>query len=314
MSKESSPASEVSIALNADFPTSITPKAPMPGEKIGFKLNKLEALGLVSFHENRRTKPSSNPSSATASSFNSWASISTYATSISSNPASNPAISGIGDYGRDPQINRQDMVGIKKDVVGIKKESPQPCREEDTNHTKGHSSMSMSLKLSSCHQTTTVRARRAGDEASESLPSESPRSDASSVVTETSLAERKSRMIDNAVLEVTRRIRAMFIQVRGGTDSSTSGVNGASGLSKGPHRKTTATVSENKKRKIDDRDACDSGDEDEDAQNNLQGMNPLDTKEANPGYACPYFKCNPAMYKSVRTCPGPGWPNVHRVK
>ncbi|KAK4185811.1 hypothetical protein QBC35DRAFT_296604 [Podospora australis] len=31
-------------------------------------------------------------------------------------------------------------------------------------------------------------------------------------------------------------------------------------------------------------------------------------------YACPFYKHNPTKYKHVKTCCGPGWPSVHRVK
>ncbi len=33
-----------------------------------------------------------------------------------------------------------------------------------------------------------------------------------------------------------------------------------------------------------------------------------------PKFACPYFKYNPAKYKSWGLCPGPGWSDIHRVK
>ena len=31
-------------------------------------------------------------------------------------------------------------------------------------------------------------------------------------------------------------------------------------------------------------------------------------------YACPYFKRKPQRYKQRRSCAGPGWPDIHRVK
>lgn len=31
-------------------------------------------------------------------------------------------------------------------------------------------------------------------------------------------------------------------------------------------------------------------------------------------YACPFCKHDPARYKNVKTCCGPGWDDVHRVK
>jgi hypothetical protein len=30
--------------------------------------------------------------------------------------------------------------------------------------------------------------------------------------------------------------------------------------------------------------------------------------------ACPFFKRNPRGYTGWRSCPGPGWLSVHRVK
>jgi hypothetical protein len=36
--------------------------------------------------------------------------------------------------------------------------------------------------------------------------------------------------------------------------------------------------------------------------------------QASLGLACPYFKRNPQKYRSHRTCVGPGWGSVHRVK
>lgn len=37
-------------------------------------------------------------------------------------------------------------------------------------------------------------------------------------------------------------------------------------------------------------------------------------KEAEKRFACPYYKNNPAKFRQKRTCCGPGWPTVHRVK
>ncbi|OCL14041.1 hypothetical protein AOQ84DRAFT_66745 [Glonium stellatum] len=31
-------------------------------------------------------------------------------------------------------------------------------------------------------------------------------------------------------------------------------------------------------------------------------------------FACPYFKRSPRKYQKVRSCPGPGWITVHRLK
>ncbi|GAB1316411.1 hypothetical protein MFIFM68171_06621 [Madurella fahalii] len=154
----------------------------------------------------------------------------------------------------------------------------------------------------------------AGEETGDSLLSQTPRSDDSSVLTETFLDERKARMIDRIVLEVTKRIKAIFFQVRGGIHPTATcpGQNGASALSEGS-KMTTLGVSNDRKRNRDDRDAGDSND-DEEETGNPKSKDPVNSKEENAGYACPYFKYNPAMYKRARNCPGPGWPSVRRVK
>lgn len=33
-----------------------------------------------------------------------------------------------------------------------------------------------------------------------------------------------------------------------------------------------------------------------------------------PHFACPFYSHDPAKYKAVKTCCGPGWTNVHRLK
>jgi hypothetical protein len=39
-----------------------------------------------------------------------------------------------------------------------------------------------------------------------------------------------------------------------------------------------------------------------------------DDSETGARFACPFYKHDPDRYRSRRTCPGPGWPTVHRMK
>ena len=41
-------------------------------------------------------------------------------------------------------------------------------------------------------------------------------------------------------------------------------------------------------------------------------MNPKEANEKT--FACPFCKHDPAKYKKTKTCCGPGWEDVHRVK
>lgn len=39
-----------------------------------------------------------------------------------------------------------------------------------------------------------------------------------------------------------------------------------------------------------------------------------DDSETGAKFACPFYKHDPDQYRNRRTCPGPGWPTVHRMK
>jgi hypothetical protein len=75
------------------------------------------------------------------------------------------------------------------------------------------------------------------------------------------------------------------------------------------------STSKNKKRSRSERDK-DSDDEQDDQQNKRNKLK--STVEPNcpagPRFACPLFKHDPQRYISYRTCAGPGWPTVHRMK
>ncbi len=56
----------------------------------------------------------------------------------------------------------------------------------------------------------------------------------------------------------------------------------------------------------------DGDDEGDGGRKRLRPQN--DTDEPPMRLACPYFKNNPRRYRLSRSCPGPGWGTVHRVK
>jgi hypothetical protein len=58
----------------------------------------------------------------------------------------------------------------------------------------------------------------------------------------------------------------------------------------------------------------DDGDDDGKKRRRLSSSNPNVILETSKKFACPYFKRNPRKYQRVRSCPGPGWDTVHRLK
>jgi hypothetical protein len=156
----------------------------------------------------------------------------------------------------------------------------------------------------------------ATEQLTESLCSLTPRSDLDFETTETHIEEMKSRMINRVVRYVAHRMKVMFLQGGAGSGStaafntssqapsSNPGGTGSNNILPGPGHER------NQKRKLDERD-------DDHTDNDGEGPSHQETacsKEEDGGLACPYFKYNPSLYKSLRSCPGPGWPHVHRVK
>ena len=67
---------------------------------------------------------------------------------------------------------------------------------------------------------------------------------------------------------------------------------------------------DNRKRRPEDEDGDDEGD----GSDRKRPRRHTDTEEPPMRLACPYFKNNPRRYRLSRSCPGPGWSTVHRVK
>jgi hypothetical protein len=72
-----------------------------------------------------------------------------------------------------------------------------------------------------------------------------------------------------------------------------------------------------RKRKASDEDSPlreNNGDENSNKRPRPSLSNPDDDSDTPKKFACPYFKRNPRKYQRFRSCPGPGWDTVHRVK
>ena len=72
----------------------------------------------------------------------------------------------------------------------------------------------------------------------------------------------------------------------------------------------------NTKRKARSDDHLSPNDNDEDGTSKRRRGSLPNINGSEPGtmFACPFYKHDPTRYRSRRTCLGPGWPTVHRVK
>ena len=99
-----------------------------------------------------------------------------------------------------------------------------------------------------------------------------------------------------------------------GSVSSGSGRSGDTGTVQSEqlndYNVETRRLLDNRKRRPEDEDGDDEGD----GSNRKRPRQHDDDKEAPLRLACPFFKKNPRRYRLSRSCPGPGWSTVHRVK
>ncbi|KAK4212716.1 hypothetical protein QBC37DRAFT_465181 [Rhypophila decipiens] len=153
-------------------------------------------------------------------------------------------------------------------------------------------------------------------------------SESGSGISSTYVAERKRQVIDRVLQTVTIWLRSRFELSRHRTLTER-----IAGVVCGEGSSTTHSVSEdrtpkpksqlrsasrlperhrNGKRKASDR----QDDEDNEEDKAPPSKTRIDKGKAVESlkFACPYFKYNKTKYKSWRGCPGPGWPDVHRVK
>ncbi|KAJ4289659.1 hypothetical protein N0V90_010988 [Kalmusia sp. IMI 367209] len=103
---------------------------------------------------------------------------------------------------------------------------------------------------------------------------------------------------------------AAYLQCAGSQGSKAQGT--ASGS-----RGSRSSQASSGKRKTRPDEGLPPDDPDEDDANKRRRISITTTtedSETGPRFACPFFKHDPNRYRNRRTCPGPGWPTVHRMK
>lgn len=106
---------------------------------------------------------------------------------------------------------------------------------------------------------------------------------------------------------------AAYMQCAG---SQTSRAQGSSGnISRGSGRGAPQGSTGKRKSRTDDFLPPDDPDEDGSSKRRrISVTTTTEDSESGPRFACPFYKHDPNRYRNRRTCPGPGWPTVHRMK
>lgn len=116
---------------------------------------------------------------------------------------------------------------------------------------------------------------------------------------------------------ITRKVesilnRAVYIQRTRGKSSKSN--SGTAPNSRRPSIQGLQASSGKRKARGGDDGGFPEDDEDGAIKRRRVSVTTNEDSETGPRFACPFFKHDPGRYRSRRTCPGPGWPTVHRMK
>jgi hypothetical protein len=105
---------------------------------------------------------------------------------------------------------------------------------------------------------------------------------------------------------------AAYKQCTGGSTAQTQArATLASGQSS---RKTSVSSGSKRKSRLEGSPPPEDDDEDSSGKRRRGSTTTTDESETGARFACPFYKHDPDRYRTRRTCPGPGWPTVHRMK
>jgi hypothetical protein len=125
----------------------------------------------------------------------------------------------------------------------------------------------------------------------------------------------KQKLVDDMMCE----FRSLLDQApsyieRGGNAGGSEGHSASSPVPKAAQTSSSLVRKRQRRFSGNSRHSEDSGDDDgDDDPNKTLSTLAKDAYELGPRFACPYYQRNPQKHKS-RSCAGPGWITVHRVK
>lgn len=130
-----------------------------------------------------------------------------------------------------------------------------------------------------------------------------------------SLTQATMKTIDIIMRKIELHLRyAAYMQCNGGKTSNTPTNNNPSSSQQGSRKASQS--SGKRKSRSDDNTTPPNDDQDDNAPNKRRrgSQATISSSELVTRFACPFYKHDPSRFRSRRTCPGPGWLTVHRMK
>jgi hypothetical protein len=227
---------------------------------------------------------------------------------------------GKGDWNDDPRASCSNLLSWDSGI-GMRELPPSSTSKNPENNpgppteenNKGVDNSNRQPEIASPvdHGGSTVPLTEVLSESSEDVCSAVSTEDASESYSFIRAFPPRKPLLDSVTHWFEQWLNQQFRSRPCGCDSSQSGDNSRSDdpASAGTAG-TTPSSSRSKKRP-----AGDLTPNDEDGSRGDQKRPRISaTKEGEPRFACPFFKRDPSRYKDLRSCPGPGWTSIHRLK
>lgn len=133
-------------------------------------------------------------------------------------------------------------------------------------------------------------------------------------VTRRTLTQATMKTIDIIMRKIEVHLRyAAYMQCNGGRSTNASSSNATT--SQQSSRKASSQSNGKRKSRSDDTTPPNDDDQDSGSNKRRRGSHAtIESSEMATRFACPFYKHEPHRFRSRRTCPGPGWPTVHRMK
>lgn len=133
---------------------------------------------------------------------------------------------------------------------------------------------------------------------------------------EKKLLQRKKEIIDKLMALIEERLEEKlepFEEPCDGEGCSSRSHGSSSGKVGNPSKRQS--IGQKRQLQRDDNDGNES-DHDDGSRRNRNNKRPKTVPDDSkpPKYACPYYKYDPGRFGQVKTCCGPGWDKLHRVK
>lgn len=192
---------------------------------------------------------------------------------------------------------------------------------EDRGQNRGGSSASRRHSQVTNYNTETLnvsQSRNQGRQAADSNPSDVKLSAPSAAYLDYQINQqlryRKKRIVESLMAAIIECIEKKLEALEDGcADGSSSSQPSSSGFRSG--KMESQWAGQKRHHRLDD-EGEDDGDEGDDnrSRKDRNKKAKMINDDTRLRFACPYYKHDPQRFKDHRTCLGPGWPDVHRVK